>query len=347
MSKSNSGRTGNPVGRPKKNSDRRVPYEEVDRLLVFGEVVACDDGKGVTTVYPSFREVARRYGVSHSVVTSYAQRHNCMRRREIAQARIEAKTDEKLTEMRANRFALTKDDELRIIDRYLSEFEDAVAAKRVPCDNPSDFNTMLRLKQFIQGGADSRQEVHAGFSLEALQARHRRMLRHLDEGDDAGRTSAADERDPETTPPALSSEPAPAELVAGRLDTFVSDRVSEARGNLPSTLQTRRAKKMDARTESARLGGRPVGPSGCSVCNGAAVVGERPQFESRELRGQPPDALGLGGRTVGGGTEPSAVEHGVEVAFKFGPHVGIRVEFEGEMALRTKQATRAVEQSLP
>ncbi|ACY13346.1 hypothetical protein Hoch_0718 [Haliangium ochraceum DSM 14365] len=232
MSKSNSGRTGNPVGRPKKNSDRRVPYEEVDRLLVFGEVVACDDGKGVTTVYPSFREVARRYGVSHSVVTSYAQRHNCMRRREIAQARIEAKTDEKLTEMRANRFALTKDDELRIIDRYLSEFEEAVAAKRVPCDNPSDFNTMLRLKQFIQGGADSRQEVHAGFSLEALQARHRRMLRHLDEGDDAGRTSAADERDPETTPPALSSEPAPAELVAGRLDTFVSDRVSEARGNL-------------------------------------------------------------------------------------------------------------------
>jgi DNA-binding response OmpR family regulator len=35
---------------------------------------------------------------------------------------------------------------------------------------------MVRLKAFIQGGADSRQEVQAAFSLEELQARHRALL---------------------------------------------------------------------------------------------------------------------------------------------------------------------------
>ncbi|MCA9241995.1 MAG: hypothetical protein KDA37_17410, partial [Planctomycetales bacterium] len=44
-------------------------------------------------------------------------------------------------------------------------------------DNPGDFNTMVRLKEFILGGADSRQEIHAALSLEDIQARHQRMLR--------------------------------------------------------------------------------------------------------------------------------------------------------------------------
>jgi hypothetical protein len=71
---------------------------------------------------------------------------------------------------------MSKADALRIIDSYLAGFEKALAEGRVRFDNPGDFNTMLRLKEFIQGGADSRQEIHAALSLEELQARHRRML---------------------------------------------------------------------------------------------------------------------------------------------------------------------------
>jgi hypothetical protein len=39
---------------------------------------------------------------------------------------------------------------------------------------------MLRLKEFLDGGADSRSEVQAMFTLEDLQQRHRHMLRDLD-----------------------------------------------------------------------------------------------------------------------------------------------------------------------
>ena len=170
----NSGRKN---GRPRKGDPPRVPYEEVDLILVHGEIVQTEDGKGSTVVYPSYRDLARRYGVSHSLIAQYSRKHDCLRRRKEAKARVAVKADQKPVEMRARALAVSKDDALQIIDSYLSGFGEAIAEGRVRFDNPSDFNTMLRLKEFILGGADSRQEIHAALSLEDIQARHQRMLR--------------------------------------------------------------------------------------------------------------------------------------------------------------------------
>jgi hypothetical protein len=168
-------------GRPRKSEGPRVPYEEVDRLLVFGEVIPCDDGSDNTqVVFPSYRQLGDRYGVSHTVIAEYAKKHNIQRRRKEVQARIQSKAEQKLIEHRATALALSKDDELRIIDRYLAGFEEALGEGRVRFDNPADFNTMVRLKEFVQGNADSRQEIHASLSLEALQARHRKMVRTVE-----------------------------------------------------------------------------------------------------------------------------------------------------------------------
>lgn len=167
-------------GRPRKGEGPRVPYEDLDRILVFGEVVPCEDGNGTTVYYPSYRELAERYGVSNSVIAEYAKSHNVQRRRKEAQARIQVKAEQKLVEMRAKAIAVSKDDELRIIDTYLIGFETALAENRVRFDNAADFNTMVRLKEFVLGNADSRQEIHAALSLETLQERHRRMMRTID-----------------------------------------------------------------------------------------------------------------------------------------------------------------------
>lgn len=178
--------TGNPVGRPRKCDPPRIQYDEVDRALVFGEPVPTEDGRGTTIVFPSYRDLAMRYGVAHSVIADYAKRHNCARRRANAQVRIESKADAKLVELRAEAIALSKDDALRIIDQYLVGFEDAVRSGRVRFDDPGAFDRMCRLKEFLQGGADSRQEVHGSLSLDEIQARHRQMLRTVEE------TSAAE-----------------------------------------------------------------------------------------------------------------------------------------------------------
>lgn len=209
-------------GRPRKGEPPRVPYEDVDRLLVFGEVVPTEDGHGTTVVYPSYRDLALRYGVSNSVIAVYAKKHNCLKRREVAQARIAAKADDKLVELRAEAIALSKDDQLRIIDTYLTGFEKALGEGKVRFDNPSDFNLLCRLKEFLQGGADSRQELHAALSLEDIQARHRQMLKDTEGASAAvrgeiGRALPAPSDQPQIglNPPAPGSA-APAGEVPGR-----------------------------------------------------------------------------------------------------------------------------------
>lgn len=174
-------------GRPAKGDGPKVNYQELDRLLVLGELANPPDGGEPAVFFPSYRELAKRYGVSHSVVADYAKKHDCLRRRERAQERLLAKTEEKLLELRAEAIAFSKEDAVATIDSYLAHFREAVADGRVRVDNPTDFNTMLRLKEFLLGGADSRQEVHAALSLEDLQARHREMLKALEASSEAER----------------------------------------------------------------------------------------------------------------------------------------------------------------
>lgn len=166
-------------GRPRKGDAPFVSWQEVDRLLVFGEKVVDEAGGHEDVRYPSFREVAQRFGVSKSLIGQYADKHNCMNRREENRAREQIQFEQELVKKRAKSRALSTDDELRIIDDYLRGFEQAVKEDRVRYDNPADFNTMVRLKEFKQGRADSRQEVHGLISLEEIQARHKALQARL------------------------------------------------------------------------------------------------------------------------------------------------------------------------
>ena len=47
-----------PRGRPRKGDAPLVDYDQVDKLLVYGELAPTDDGSGTTTVFPSYRSSA-------------------------------------------------------------------------------------------------------------------------------------------------------------------------------------------------------------------------------------------------------------------------------------------------
>lgn len=87
------------------------------------------------------------------------------------------RTEEKLIELRADAIAVGEGRLIQMIDEFLLGFEKALKEGRVRQDNPTDVNTLARLKTFIQGGADSRQVVRAILSLESLQERYSRRLR--------------------------------------------------------------------------------------------------------------------------------------------------------------------------
>lgn len=169
-------------GRPRRADPPRFPHNELDRLLVFGEVVDQGDGRPPDTVFPSYRELGSRFGIAHSVVADFSRRHDCLRRRQRAQHAIHAKAESKLVEARASALAIGREDALRIVDKFLRGFEASLDDGRVRTDSASDLNTILRLREFLVGGPDSRKEL-AGCSitLEMLQERYAASLRrHAD-----------------------------------------------------------------------------------------------------------------------------------------------------------------------
>ena len=138
-----------------------------------------DDGTS-NTVYPTYRELAEKYGVAPSVIADYAKSHNTMHRRKYGEHRIEARRDEKIIEARATAEAITVAEMLALIDEFLIKFREALKEGRVRTDSPADVNTLIRLKSFLEGGADSRQEIRHMLSLEVLSERHERYMRDLE-----------------------------------------------------------------------------------------------------------------------------------------------------------------------
>jgi hypothetical protein len=167
-------------GRPRRGEGPFVPWQEVDRLLVFGEVVRDEKTGNQDLRYPSFRELGRRFSVSASLIGQYATRHQCLTRREENRAKEQRQFEQKLIEKRAEARALSKIEEIGIIDDYLRRFKEALDEGRVRFDSPGDFNTMARLKEFLEGNVDSRQEVQGQVSLDQVQMRHRALREQID-----------------------------------------------------------------------------------------------------------------------------------------------------------------------
>jgi hypothetical protein len=200
-------------GRPRKGEAPVIDHEQLDKLLVYGELTPAKDGTGVTTAFPTYAQLAERFGVSTSVIRDYAKQHNTMARRERARLRTQLRIEEKMVEARAEAVVVTKERELQIIDAYLAGFEKAITEGRVRFDNPTDYNTMARLKEFLLGGADSRPEVNATLSLDALQARHRDTRRAIvdaspaERGEDALPAPSPERSDEIAAPAAAVADP--------------------------------------------------------------------------------------------------------------------------------------------
>ena len=166
-------------GRPRKNSEPVVSWDMVDKLLVHGEKV--ETNEGFTIEFPSFRQLAKRFNISHSSVARYAKLHNCLQRRSQVDKKARAISDDQLARLRADEITVTRDDILRTLEIFILKFEEALSEGRVRCDNPTDFNTMLRLREFILGNADSRTGAVEGITLEKIAERYEQMQKEWDE----------------------------------------------------------------------------------------------------------------------------------------------------------------------
>ena len=169
-----------PRGRPKRVDAPIVPWDEVDRLLVHGEVVKDEESGQKSTSFPSLSELGKRYGVSKNRIWQYASKHKCLERRKESHAREQIRYDRIVSARRAEARALATSDVVRVVDAYIVGFEQALEEGKVRFDSPGDLDRLVRLKELLLGNADSRQEVQGGITLEAIQARHLRVRAQVD-----------------------------------------------------------------------------------------------------------------------------------------------------------------------
>ena len=130
--------------------------------------------------YPSYRNVGQRFGVDAATIAAYSSSHNCLYRRQELQTCVRAEAEAKIIAKRADVMRVSKDFQLQLVDQYLMEFKKALDDGRVRCDSVADLNHVIRLREYLLGGVDSRKEVQTTLSLEVLQSRHFDMMRVVD-----------------------------------------------------------------------------------------------------------------------------------------------------------------------
>lgn len=162
-------------GRPRRGDRPPIPWDEIEKAYVCGEIVRQLDDGSFERNYPSIRELAKKFGVHRSLVGYHSRRHNWPSRRQ--DFRTQLRTE--IQQIRAKARALSTEDAVGILDAYLEKFRAAVDEGHVRVDSIADFNTAMRLKEFLLGGADSRQEIQGALTLEEMQARHRRLRDEL------------------------------------------------------------------------------------------------------------------------------------------------------------------------
>lgn len=162
-------------GRPKRADAPRLPWPTIDAALVHGERQVDPKTGDEVLQYPSLAVLAERYGVSRTLIWKYTHKARCYERRKEAQAMVQARTDAKVIEKVANSRAAATSDVAAIVDTFITGFRKALDEGKVRVDSAADLDRLVRLKELITGNADSRNEIQGGLTLEALQARHRRL----------------------------------------------------------------------------------------------------------------------------------------------------------------------------
>jgi hypothetical protein len=167
-------------GRPRRADAPVIPWEAVDRVLVFGEAIQ-DPETGVEAVrFPSLAVLAQRYGVSRTLLWKYASKARCFERRKEARAKTLARTDAKVIEKLSTSRAAATSDVAAIVDTFISGFRKALDEGKVRVDSAADLDRLVRLRELINGNADSRNEMTGNLTLEALQSRHRQLRGQVD-----------------------------------------------------------------------------------------------------------------------------------------------------------------------
>jgi len=159
-------------GRPRGQFDATINWLSIEKEYLYGDPLEAESNDPAIPKprhYPSLRELGARHGVHYSLIGRKAKALGWAKRRESFKKALDEETDRAV----AKSAALSTADAVGIIDTWVGRFEENLRGKRVRADSVGDLNTVLRLREFLLGNADTRTETSTAITLEAMQARFR------------------------------------------------------------------------------------------------------------------------------------------------------------------------------
>lgn len=169
----NAGQARRPPGKPRKNQDP-VNWDAIEHLLVFGETY---EFNGRTLIrFPTHLDLAKRFNVDRSAVSRRARELKADERRASVQQRITTEVETIIVAEHAAAIVHGREQMIGICQDLISQFKEQVRLKKIRVDSVADFNTLIRLHEFLTGAPDQRGELSHVIKLEDLQERHRQAM---------------------------------------------------------------------------------------------------------------------------------------------------------------------------
>lgn len=129
-------------------------------------------------LYPSIERVAQKHMIPPRLLEEIAVRNRWSPQR----IRFQEKVTAELRSMQAKVVAVTTERTIEIIDKALTEFGVLVDDNQVKIDSVQEFERLIRLREFLQGKAESRVEhQHTVVPLAEIQARFRGIQAERDQ----------------------------------------------------------------------------------------------------------------------------------------------------------------------
>ncbi len=168
----------------------RIDWEAIETEYVWGDTLGQREDGTFLRKYPTFKQLAKKYGLATATVHYHAKRGKWADRRLAVIAKTKAAFDEELAKARGRESANVVD----TLDRWIKKFDANLTADKIPADTVSDLNTVVRLRSFVLGGGDSRTEARVLVTLDMLHDRHAKQRGRIIEahGEVAGELPESD-----------------------------------------------------------------------------------------------------------------------------------------------------------
>ena len=147
-----------------------IDWEEVAREYVTGRVEERADGS-FERKYPSMAQIADKLRVSLSTISYHSRRGNWLERRQRFVLQLQSELDSEVAKSRG----LTLGDVAAMTDTFISKFGKAIENDAIKRATIADLERAVKLKQWVEREAAAPSGANVGLSLEALQARHKKV----------------------------------------------------------------------------------------------------------------------------------------------------------------------------